>query len=97
VPICLNEGRFDKAPVDEVTVLWEPGLEERAAGPDTEGRAGLEADGCVVERPKELLLPGASRGRLGATVEVRAVPPTDGRDAWPVVDPSCFVGDFVGD
>jgi len=96
-PTCRNEGRFDSPPVDEATVLWEPGLEVRLAGPDTEGREAREAAGCVVEGPKEFLVLGASRGRLGAAVEVRVVPPTDGRGAWPVVVPSCFVGDFVGD
>jgi hypothetical protein len=97
VPTCRNEGRFDKPPVDEATVLCEPGLEVRAAGPETEGRPALETVGCVAEGPEEFLVLGASRGRLGATVEVRGAPPIDGRDARPVVVPSCLVGDFVGD
>lgn len=91
---CRSEGRFVNPGVDEATALWEPGLEVRTAGPDTEGREPLEAVGCVGEGPGGLLVLGASRGRLDATVEVREVLPMDGR---PVVVASCFVGDFVGD
>lgn len=95
-PSRCSEGRFDSVPVDEATVLWEPGLEIRAAGPEIEGLAALDAAECVAGVLKELLL-GAIRGRLGATVEVRETPPSDGRDAWPAVVPSCFVGDLMGD
>lgn len=94
LPTCRSEGRFVNPAVDEATVLWEPGLEVRAAGPDTEGREPLEAAGCVGEGPRELLVLGASRGRLDDTVEVREVLPMDGR---PAVVASCFVGDLVGD
>lgn len=94
LPTCRSEGRFVSPAVDEATVLWEPGLEVRAAGPDTEGREPLAAAGCDGEGPREFLALGASRGRLEATVEVREALPIDGR---PAVVPSCFVGDFVGD
>lgn len=94
LPTCRSEGRFVSPAVDEATVLWEPGLEVRAAGPDTEGREPLAAAGCDGEGPREFLALGASRGRLEATVDVREALPIDGR---PAVVPSCFVGDFVGD
>lgn len=97
LPTCRNEGRFANPAVDEATVLWEPGLEVRVAGPDTEGREPLEAAGCVAEGPRELLEPGAIRGRLVATVEARVVLPTDGREVWLAIVVSCLVGDFVGD
>jgi len=79
--ICRNEGRFVNPAVDEATVLWEAGLEVRAAGPDTEGREPLDAADCVGEGPRELLVLGASRGRLDATVDVREVLPMGGRVA----------------
>lgn len=94
LPTCRSEGRFVNPAADEETVLWEPGLEVRAAGPDTEGREALDAAGCVGEGPMEFLALGASRGRLEVTVEVREALPIDGR---PAVVASCFVGDFVGD
>ena len=91
---CRSEGRFVNPADDEATVLWELGLEPLAAGPDTDGREPLGVAGCVGEGPRELLAPGASRGRLDATVEVREVLPVEGR---PTAVASCFVGDFVGD
>lgn len=91
---CRSEGRFVNPADDEATVLWELGLEPLAACPETDGREPLGAVGCVGEGPSELLAPGASRGRLDATVEVREVLPMDGR---PEAGASCFVGDFVGD
>ena len=97
VPICRNEGRFDRPPVDEATVLWDPGREVRDVVPDIEGREALVVAGWVGADASELLVLGASRGRVGAAVEVREAPPIDGRVPWPAVVPSCFVGDLVGD
>jgi hypothetical protein len=97
LPTCRNDGRFVSPGVDEATVLWEPGLEVRVAGPDTEGREPRVAAGCIAEELKEFLVLGAIRGRLDATVEVREVLPRDGREVWLAVAASCFVGDFVGD
>lgn len=88
-----NDGRLD-SPAFEM-VLCDPGLDVLVV-PETDGRDALEPVGWAPGWLIEPLAVEASRGRLGATVEVREAPPIEERLEGTAED-NCLVGDFVGD